>query len=1002
MPCASTRRVWPSSKATALRNAGASSLIDILRVSRPQESTISDRSSAEMASPAVTPLRGAMLPPASVRSVPDDLETGIGTWEGRAVFISETVYGSGTHRSATARSFHTPARLSSTQASGTSISPISVSSSSPSPRASPHPLTRPRAIPHFSSPLPRTAYTPPRATASPSARPIHPFFIQNRPVPKASAPPLVAHYSSTEAESEESFSASQSTFDGSQKSDQLKAKEAEVIDILSQEVQKLAIGGSVVRSRTGSGLKGQGAVRTVSGSPKQPLGDATSASVNSASASATGFTANGGPGEQRLPPRGEGPANRLPKEFDPSLPIFHFSSNARRISVCYTRCIDEADDFLGCIKGNVMGFDLEWPMHVKTWDKASQRYLYPQGKTALIQVGDEQRMLLFHLKPGTLLPPGLIKLIQDPAIYKLGVAIANDGRKLMRDFPEYFGAPGDEPAGLLELSYMARAIDGERTGPGIGTGLIALATLCREYLRKELPKDPAVRRSDWSAELSQEQKDYAANDVFSAVQIYKRLSDLSRERGIPLNHDSYCTNIGRRSTSSAALTETRMLSRAPTTSMGSMASSYGSIPVGKKMPTPAKMGALNAWMESKTFDEIGQVRSIKPATAEGYVYQAFIELGLEHMTVEHRKRLHAEASVVMSKYVQYKELLTVLTAEFGDLPGGSAGDTSAGMGQGSIHITGPTPAPKLVVDLSSVATSRKKTNTPPPPRPPLPSIADPLLPTFQFSSLPSPPSLLYTRNIIQAENCIEQLQGEVLGFNLKWPFRAERWDDNEGWSIPGAHDKTALVQLCDEKTILLLHLDSCEDLPSSLVKILQSPTTYKVGAQIGPGLVQNAWAADLTDEQKTYTANDVYASYVLFSRFYQMAQERCIPLDYGHYRPHIPATNPFSPEATNIVLTQRETRVGGITVPAGVHQPTPAMLRDLNEFVGGKDIREIAAERGVLEATVSEYLCGCLSRIGANAIPRQHRKRPSEQAKWENWRGLYNGMMREGDEGEEH
>lgn len=116
------------------------------------------------------------------------------------------------------------------QPSGSATSPISITST-PSPATSP--LPRPRARIHYSSPIPRTAFTPTRflregsahnASPSPSTpfitnkqageedRPIHPFFNRDfrrtksvplpaGPPPRANKPRIVAYYSSTSASS---------------------------------------------------------------------------------------------------------------------------------------------------------------------------------------------------------------------------------------------------------------------------------------------------------------------------------------------------------------------------------------------------------------------------------------------------------------------------------------------------------------------------------------------------------------------------------------------------------------------------------------------------------------------------------------------------------------------------------------------------------------------------------------------------------------------------------
>lgn len=74
-----------------------------------------------------------------------------------------------------------------------------------------------------------------------------------------------------------------------------------------------------------------------------------------------------------------------------------------------------------------------------------------------------------------------------------------DGRKLLGDFPKQL----KRACSLLELSRLARRVDGEAIGPG--NTLISLAKLSERYLGQALRKDAGVRTGDWSRSLSQEQ-----------------------------------------------------------------------------------------------------------------------------------------------------------------------------------------------------------------------------------------------------------------------------------------------------------------------------------------------------------------------------------------------------------------------------------------------------------------------------------------------------------------
>nr|XP_031861093.1 uncharacterized protein CI109_003453 [Kwoniella shandongensis]KAA5528165.1 hypothetical protein CI109_003453 [Kwoniella shandongensis] len=604
------------------------------------------------------------------RSTLNDLDLGIGTWEGKAVFTSEpsTVRTPKSKSASISTSTITPR---STIASGSASSPISIGSSSPSPTA----LPRPRAIPHFTSPLPRTAYTPPRpqttqgpaqkttlpGTASASAsgsgttsqKAIHPFFTRARSVPTPSQPRLVAHYSSTESSqtSEETASTS-TTWENNSRSGHTRDVD---IDHLAEAVEQLAM------SR-----------------PRQPLVVPPTLPVIKSQSSNI---------------KGKGKATR-PMD---SLPLFHYSQYDPPPSIVYTTCPSEADDLVSCLKGNVLGFDLEWPPAGKyrvpipgggtmekrigmKWNETLKKYEWGQGRTALVQLCDEKMVILIHLGENTDLPQKVIEIIRDPSIYKLGVQVKGDGQKLLRDFPEHFDPlpsssdtteRGDSeaisevdnrrtrhrgPSGLLELSHMARAIDPITVGPG--STLIKLATLCRTYLEKELDKSDDVRRGNWFGVLDRSQRDYAANDVYSSLQIFLKLRSLAEQRGIPLNLDSYCSSVG------VPLTLAKPKSANTTNSTGPVLEGL-TIPEGIKPPSPAQLSALTSFLEGTGIVEIASTRGIKLSTAESYICNSVQILGIEVLQDEHKRRLWDEIPQDSWTWKRFKSLYASLKEEIG-------------------------------------------------------------------------------------------------------------------------------------------------------------------------------------------------------------------------------------------------------------------------------------------------------------------------------------------------
>ncbi|KAL8287015.1 hypothetical protein RQP46_004021 [Phenoliferia psychrophenolica] len=160
-----------------------------------------------------------------------------------------------------------------------------------------------------------------------------------------------------------------------------------------------------------------------------------------------------------------------------------------------------------------LGFDLEW-------EPTTRRGAAP-NKTALAQICDNNTILLVHVSRMRQFSPSLKQLIEDPKRIKLGVQIAGDGRKLKADF-------GHRPAGMLELNNIARLVDGARWEKRTTSGLIGLQNLTAIYLDRYLAKDQSVRCGAWAGDLSEEQRFYAANDVYSSLQICRYLQDLAR------------------------------------------------------------------------------------------------------------------------------------------------------------------------------------------------------------------------------------------------------------------------------------------------------------------------------------------------------------------------------------------------------------------------------------------------------------------------------------------
>ena len=112
-----------------------------------------------------------------------------------------------------------------------------------------------------------------------------------------------------------------------------------------------------------------------------------------------------------------------------------------------------------------------------------------KGNISLIQVACEDKIALFHIAKhdgrtvAELLAPSLRKLIEDPHIFKCGVAVNNaDGNRLRR----YMRL---EPQGMFELSHLHRVVKWAKRDPSkVNKKLVQLTHLAQEHLGRPLFK----------------------------------------------------------------------------------------------------------------------------------------------------------------------------------------------------------------------------------------------------------------------------------------------------------------------------------------------------------------------------------------------------------------------------------------------------------------------------------------------------------------------------------
>ncbi|KAK4685652.1 hypothetical protein P7C73_g4502, partial [Tremellales sp. Uapishka_1] len=289
------------------------------------------------------------------------------------------------------------------------------------------------------------------------------------------------------------------------------------------------------------------------------------------------------------------------------------------------------------------------------------------------------------------------------------------------------------------------------------------------------------------------------------------------------------------------------------------------------------------------------------------------------------------------------------------------------------------------------------------------------LPLFSHATHPTPPKVIYTNCAAEVDDLLACLHGPVLGFDMEWPVFGWQtsvdpttgqkksapvggtWNGQK-WVFGQA--KTALIQICDERLVILIHLTGMEEIPKSVVELLANKEIYKTGVQVrgdglkisrdfpevfaslqpksllelswlarkvdtvktgpGHGLIALAklcaeylgaelpkgdvrksnWDQALTKEQIEYAANDVYASMQIYLHLKRLGDERGIDVDLREH----------ASDLGDFMVTSPTDTLGGPSTPSVLPTGT-AKMRALALFMGGKTIEEIAASAKIKENT---------------------------------------------------
>ncbi|XP_058095067.1 3'-5' exonuclease-like isoform X3 [Magnolia sinica] len=189
-----------------------------------------------------------------------------------------------------------------------------------------------------------------------------------------------------------------------------------------------------------------------------------------------------------------------------------------RIVYCRTfREVEKATmELLETIKANEpnidqipLGLDIEWR---PTFRRGCFREA--QGKASVLQLcmGTDNCYVMHIIHSG--IPPILQSLLEDSTSVKVGVCIANDAVKVMKDYNVCIKA-------LEDLSGLANIKLG-----GVPKKW-SLGSLTETLTCKQLEKPNKIRMGNWEANaLSKGQLQYAATDAFASWYLYQVLKSL--------------------------------------------------------------------------------------------------------------------------------------------------------------------------------------------------------------------------------------------------------------------------------------------------------------------------------------------------------------------------------------------------------------------------------------------------------------------------------------------
>ncbi|KAH6770131.1 hypothetical protein C2S52_014934 [Perilla frutescens var. hirtella] len=173
------------------------------------------------------------------------------------------------------------------------------------------------------------------------------------------------------------------------------------------------------------------------------------------------------------------------------------------------RAAQELLDFAEAKKRNegqcILGLDIEW--------RPTFRRGVPPGKAAVMQIcGDNSSCHVLHIIHSGI-PKKLRSLLEDNTSLKVGVGIANDASRILKDYDVSINT-------LRDLSDIAnQKLDGD-------SKRWSLSSLAEMLICKQLLKPKMIRLGNWEVDpLSNKQLKYAATDAYVSWYLYQVLNN---------------------------------------------------------------------------------------------------------------------------------------------------------------------------------------------------------------------------------------------------------------------------------------------------------------------------------------------------------------------------------------------------------------------------------------------------------------------------------------------